>query len=310
IVFWFEITIFVKYFYDSFGPINVIREYNFLYSRKVVVFACLFSFLVLFALKEDRNLSWPYWATLIPLWIWKTLAITGGIIGCIVFRIHPPNRNDLISHREYKAMILSFIQHFLLLIFELLVCFKLDFDSNLLWLFVFVPLLFQSLLAIPICVWSQKKGRNYEFEIVFAVNVLQFVFLALKLDAVLMWPWVVIFIPLWILICMSLIIVLYAIVSAILMIRSPDLMAEQRRTSVFSAINHTLLVVPILIFLVLLTNKLDGESQLPYLMVFTPLYVSLMCLIVMACGSKGGNQCKFTISTSFSQLISSDVECE
>lgn len=176
--------------------------------------------------------------------------------------------------------------------FELLVCYKLDAEGNILWLFVFIPLFFESLLSILVCVWSLRREKSFEvnfwcfdsvkcvyeqivfffqFELFFSVNVLQFVFLALKLDKLITWPWVVrisqwsfcqtffdfnicflkiIFVPLWILICLSLIGVLYAIVLAVLLIRSIDLLPEHRRQHVYTAIGYTFLVVPILIFLV------------------------------------------------------------
>lgn len=59
-----------------------------------------------------------------------------------------------------------------------------------------------------------------------------------------------IFIPLWILICLSLIAVLYAIILALLLIRSIDLLPDRRRQHMWSALAYTVLVVPLLIFLV------------------------------------------------------------
>lgn len=126
-----------------------------------------------------------------------------------------------------------------------------------------------------------------QLELFFAVNLVEFVFLGLKLDGWVSWAWVVILIPLWILICLSVIGVLYAIVLAVLLLRSIELLPEHRRQHVFSAITYTFLVIPILIFLVLLTSKLDGSTQLPWLMVATPLYISLLCLILISCGTRG-----------------------
>jgi len=166
-----------------------------------------------------------------------------------------------------------------------------------------LPLLFLSLISIIVCIWSVRRERAFEFELFFSVNVLQFVFLPLKLDTFIIWSWVIVFVPMWILICLSLIGVLYAIVLAVLLIRSIDLLPEHRRQHVYTAIGYTFLVVPILIFLILLTNKLDGESNLPFVIVFTPLYVSLLCLIFMACGTKGGNQWWFGIRRDFCQFL-------
>ena len=51
-----------------------------------------------------------------------------------------------------------------------------------LWVIVFVPLVFVSIISIAICIWSVRHDRSFELELFCAVNVLQFVFLALKLD--------------------------------------------------------------------------------------------------------------------------------
>ena len=55
-------------------------------------------------------------------------------------------------------------------------------SSRHMWILVFVPLVFISLISIPICIWSIRHDRSYELELFCAVNMLQFIFLALKLD--------------------------------------------------------------------------------------------------------------------------------
>ena len=148
-------------------------------------------------------------------------------------------------------MVLCAGQHFLLLLFELLACYKLDSqDAELKWIIVFVPVVFESIISIMVCIWSVRQERSVELELFFSVNVLQFVFIALRLDDMIAWNWAVIFIPLWILICLSLIAVLYAIILALLLIRSIDLLPDRRRQHMWSAVAYTLLVVPLLVFLV------------------------------------------------------------
>ena len=51
-----------------------------------------------------------------------------------------------------------------------------------LWVIVFVPLVFVSIISIAICIWSVRHDRSFELELFCAVKILQFVFLALKLD--------------------------------------------------------------------------------------------------------------------------------
>ena len=50
------------------------------------------------------------------------------------------------------------------------------------WILVFIPLVVVSIISIAICVWSVRHDRSFELELFCAVNILQFVFLALKLD--------------------------------------------------------------------------------------------------------------------------------
>ena len=57
-----------------------------------------------------------------------------------------------------------------------------------------------------------------------------------------------VFVPLWILLCVSLVGVLYSIIFAGILFRAPSINAEQRRNSINSAINYTILVIPVLIF--------------------------------------------------------------
>ena len=54
--------------------------------------------------------------------------------------------------------------------------------------------------------------------------------------------------PLWIVMCLSLVGVLYSITFAGILLRAPEVNAHQRRTSFNSAIGYTCLVVPVLIF--------------------------------------------------------------
>ena len=49
--------------------------------------------------------------------------------------------------------------------------------------------------------------------------------------------------------CIAMIAVLYAIILAVILLKSPDIMSpEQRRGNVFSAIGYTCVVVPLLVF--------------------------------------------------------------
>ena len=59
----------------------------------------------------------------------------------------------------------------------------------------------------------------------------------------------IVFIPIWIVMCVSMIGVIYAIILAIiLLVKSPNMIPEQRRGNLTTAIGYTFLVIPMLIF--------------------------------------------------------------
>ncbi|CAB4064870.1 unnamed protein product [Lepeophtheirus salmonis] len=186
--------------------------------------------------------SFSWWSVFIPLWIWKGMAILGACVAT----------------------------HLLLLMFELLAADNLTSRRHL-WILVFVPLVFVSLVSIPISIWSLRNDP-------------------LKLDRLILWPWEFIFIPLWIVLCISLAGVLYTIIFAGILLRMPEFNNEQRRTSTNLALCYSFMVIPMIVFLVLLTNKLDGTIRVSYFAAFSPLFLTFLTLLITSFGSKGGNQ--------------------
>jgi len=257
---------------------------------KFVVYTSLLIFSMLFALRKDGVINWSWWSIFIPLFVWKGIAVFGAIVGSLVWWRRPQNRLNADEYIQYKAMLISLATHLLLLMFELLVADKLDSPDRHMWILVFVPLVFISLISIPICIWSIRHDRSYELELFCAVNMLQFIFLALKLDKVISWPWEITFVPLWIVLCISLVGVLYTIIFAGILLRMTDINAEQRRTSTNSALGYSFLVIPLLVFLVLITNKLDGTVQISYFAACAPLFLTFFTLIIASFGARGGNQ--------------------
>lgn len=108
------------------------------------------------------------------------------------------------SYSHFKAMLISLSLHLILLMFELLACDRLT-SGLYLWVLVFIPLIFGSISSVGACIWSVKHDRSFELELFLAVNALQFVFLPLKLDGFVSWSWEVVFVPLWIVLCLSLV---------------------------------------------------------------------------------------------------------
>jgi hypothetical protein len=89
---------------------------------------------------------------------------------------------------QFKAMILSYITNTILFIFELLTCQNLE-EYNILWMLCFVPLLILAIVSLPICIWSIRHDRSHEMELLCALNLLQFIFIALRLDSFISWSW-------------------------------------------------------------------------------------------------------------------------
>lgn len=106
--------------------------------------------------------------------------------------------------------------------------------------------------------------------------------------------------------------VLYTIIFAAILLRTPEVNAQQRRSSFHSALGYTFLVIPILIFQVsirilrhkipisndfiafqvLLANKLDEDIRMSFTAVVSPLFISFITLILMSFSAKGSNKCK------------------
>lgn len=62
---------------------------------------------------------------------------------------------------HYKAMLITLALHLILLMFELLVCDKLQSGRHL-WILVFIPLIFISIVSIAVCIWAVKHDRSFE----------------------------------------------------------------------------------------------------------------------------------------------------
>ncbi|NXC20368.1 T185B protein, partial [Corythaeola cristata] len=148
---------------------------------------------------------------------------------------------------EFKAMLIAVGIHLLLLMFEVLVCDRIERGTHF-WLLVFMPLFFVSPVSVAACVWGFRHDRSLELEILCSVNILQFIFIALRLDEIIRWPWLVVCVPLWILMSFLCLVVLYYIVWSVLFLRSMDVIAEQRRTHITMAVSWMTIVVPLLTF--------------------------------------------------------------
>ncbi|CAB3409068.1 unnamed protein product [Caenorhabditis bovis] len=268
-------------------------------ASKFILYSCILISILLFSLKLDGFVSYSYAYVFLPLWLCNALVFLGAIIGACSFCARPPSRNEIMLRVDFSAMLLTALEHVFLCAFITLVFVKLEFETSfesgfqLPWTIVFCPLFSLSIMSIGIAVWSLRHDKPFEFEFFYAINIVELVFVAFKLDKQIDWSWAVVFIPLWVLLSLSTVGVVYALVLSIVLVRSRHFMPAHRRQHVYSAILHTFLVIPTLLSLILLTAKFDTvqnperEPEIGYVMVFSPLMVSMFFMILMAIGVGG-----------------------
>lgn len=221
------------------------------------------------------------------------LVIVGSVIGSIVFLKNPQYRLENDSYIQFKSMLISLSLHLILLMFEFLVVDRLTSNKHY-WILVFVPLIVSSIVSVFFCIWAikQQNERSFELELFLSVNALQFVFIPLKLDGFLTWSWEIIFVPIWIILCLSLVMMLYSLIFCSILLRTPEMSLAQRKNAINSAISN-ILVLPVLVFQILLADKLDNDNGLPYMLIGTPLMVTLFSLTLLSFCSKGSGSNKF-----------------
>ena len=59
-----------------------------------------------------------------------------------------------------------------------------------------------------------------------------------------------VFIPNWVLLCLAIIAILYAVALAIVLLRSPDVAPEHKQNAAITALGYSAALVPLLVFLV------------------------------------------------------------
>lgn len=291
----------------KFSAMNLRGLFQDFNPSKFLIYACLLLFSVLLALRLDGIIQWSYWAVFAPIWLWKLMVIVGASVGTGVWARNPQYRAEGETCVEFKAMLIAVGIHLLLLMFEVLVCDRIERGSHF-WLLVFMPLFFVSPVSVAACVWGFRHDRSLELEILCSVNILQFIFIALRLDKIIHWPWLVVCVPLWILMSFLCLVVLYYIVWSVLFLRSMDVIAEQRRTHITMALSWMTIVVPLLTFEILLVHKLDGHNAFSCIPIFVPLWLSLITLMATTFGQKGGNHCMYSaFEKSLGGLVSAKI---
>lgn len=92
-----------------------------------------------------------------------------------VFNVHFYCRVQGEGYIHYKAMLISVVLQVLLLMFEILVCDKLENNRHW-WILVFVPLIFISIISVVVCIWAAKHDRSFEVIFNLFLNMITFIF--------------------------------------------------------------------------------------------------------------------------------------
>ncbi|VDM94997.1 unnamed protein product [Thelazia callipaeda] len=275
---------------------------------------------MLIPLRLDGIIKVHYALVFLPLWICEFIIFLGATIASVSYILSPPLPTEGSLRSDFYGMIMCTGEHGLLALFEVLCCYKLQSNAKvdeLPWLLIFAPIFALSLLSVVVAVWAIRNNKSFELELFFSINIVQFVFVAFKLDGIIDWHWTIVFIPLWVVLSLSVVGVLYAFVLAVLLARSVHMLASQRRHHLYSAVSHTLFVIPVLIFLLLLTGKLDAvswsddesPSQITFVVICAPLNLALFCLVLMSFGARGGNPWWFAMRASFCTFLLEVCPC-
>nr|CAG4649441.1 EOG090X087A [Scapholeberis mucronata] len=265
--------------------LKFVQDFN---PGRFVVFFSLLLFVALLSLRFDGVINTCYWVIFTPLWIWKIVVFFGAALGCLTRFKNHLQYIDPESYIHFKSMLVSLVLHLFLACFEVLACDQLH-SSRHLWVFVFLPLLMLSITCIGTSIWTLKYERSFEAELLLAVNLLQFIFIPLKLDGFISWRWELVLIPVWIVFGAALVGVSYSILLAAVFSRSENMTNDQIRATTQNASGYVLVVIPSLISMVLLVKKLDGDLLLPFSIANIPLLIAFASLVLRSFTARQGN---------------------
>ncbi|XP_075248748.1 uncharacterized protein LOC142341581 isoform X2 [Convolutriloba macropyga] len=254
---------------------------------KFIVYLSILLFLLLLALKLDGLLAISFWSVFTPLFVWKTLVVVGAFVGSIVWCASPQLRFGE-NRVEFQSMLLCVVLCFQLALFEVLCCLKLNaidhtysndtHYGHMSWFIVFAPLIFSTPYSCFYFWWLYRHDRSFILELLHASNLLFYLFVTIKLDGVINWSWALVFVPVWLLVCVLCFVVIYCTFWSVLMLRQMSSAAAhansgnssrrqhrqhqqvssvQRRYYIRIISTGLVLLCPLIAFLVLLVHKLE-----------------------------------------------------
>jgi len=268
---------------------------------RFVVFSALLLFGVMLSFRLDNLIECSWWIIFAPLWIWKVFVIGGVFVGVHSYYRKQAEMNEVGSTNDFQAMLLSAALQILLLGFELCLCYKLSFDATqMTWYIVFLPLFLLSVLSVIVCGWGWRKERTLDLELLFAVNMLQFVMLVLRLERLVLWSWQIILIPLWVLLGICSVGVVYYIALTAVLLCTNDILPSLRTPRTAASLLFSLTNFSTILFLGLLIGKLDNyPNSSSYVVLFLPYHISMGSMIISSFYQRGGNPWWFGIREEF-----------
>jgi hypothetical protein len=237
--------------------------------------------LLLLVLKQDGNLNIDYKFVILPVWIlWKLSVFASTVIGIIILINHPTSQDEETARRlQAKITVYNLVLHILLVIFEWLVCSKLDSSSDILWLSVFTPLIAASIMTSYFCYWSvQRFIIIHNLERCVTLSLPLFILIPLKLDDIITVSWEIVFIPALLILFMCVVKLVFEFIFHY--IAREDTSPNGRKGTRLTLLLFAFICFPLLVFQALLVNRLDDHSQMPFSVVTLPLIVSLIAAII------------------------------
>ncbi|CAF0728423.1 unnamed protein product [Adineta ricciae] len=277
---------------------------------RFVITGSLLIFSILFASRLDGYIQISYWLVFLPLFIWKMLVIFGACTGVFIWcKSGEQNRILRSPDNDCRALIIYFFMHILLFTFEILTCDKLENGLEIQWILCFTPLLLCTVVSFISCLWLLKTQRNFLIPTFITINGLFFLFFPLRLDYFSVWRYSIVFIPVWISLCIAIIFVFIKIILALVHRCSRRIVTNQREiTTITEAILYALMFIPLGIFAILLVERLDKEedqqlSKLSYSIIVIPLYISLIAWMMFSFGASDGNPWWFGLRRDLCEIL-------
>eukprot|EP00160_Parvularia_atlantis_P004797 Unigene14076_Nuclearia_a/m.42495 Unigene14076_Nuclearia_a/g.42495 ORF Unigene14076_Nuclearia_a/g.42495 Unigene14076_Nuclearia_a/m.42495 type:complete len:334 (+) Unigene14076_Nuclearia_a:2-1003(+) len=268
---------------------NTITPLHTIHHSDAVLFGCTFAFAVVLPLRADGVLgaaSW--WAVFAPLWLLDALVLVGAAIGVARWRKHGGDRAD---RNDVVGMALCAAILALLTVTEALACARLE-GAAIDWRAVFAPTYAATIVATCAVVAQMvlpRRNSSASFETFVALGFLPWLFVSLRLNETVTWTWQVVFVPVWLLYAIALPVTVSLVLRAAVRARSPFVDVHEKSLLAVTALDALVKTVPSLAFMVVLTMKLEGSTDVPWTTVFVPLQITLGLHMWAAVLRTGGN---------------------